>query len=230
METASQLPLLNIPEPGKAFDINRLDGTRKSVGTAPSRGSAESALASRVVDDRVFQMGMTNWKAVIDRAIFMGHTELFDSEFGRLGLRKHGFRYSPVPLLPERGAEYVKSCALIIGASKLSKKMRDQFGCTAELANGKQLKIALSSTSIDLVISDGDRATAVQVLFDDVVFSDGRDSEDINFLGKRLSTALKRQASIQGLILKLVSTDVSHVGQCTLAVLAKVQEKSAWNA
>lgn len=230
MDTTSQLPLHNIPEPPQTFDINRLDATRKTVGVAASRGSAESALASRVVDDRVFHMGMTNWKAVIDRAIMLGHTELFNSDFGRQGLRKHGFRYSPVPLLPERAVEYVKSRTLSIGASKLTKKLCGQLGRTTELAKGKRLKITVNLTNIEVSVSEGDQTTSIQVMFDQIAFSDALVADDINHLGKRLSAALKRQASSSGLNLKLASTDVAHIGRYVVERLTKIQEKSAWNA
>jgi len=230
MNTASQLPLHNIPKPSQEFDINRLDTARKAVDPAPARGSAESVLAARVVDDRVFHMGMTNWKAVIDRAIFLGHTELFDSEFSRQGLRKHGYRYSPVPLLPERAVEYVKSRTLLIGAGKLSKKMRDQLGCITDLAKGKKLKSMVSHASFELCVLEGDHQIAVQVLFEQVAFSDGRDVDDIKVLGKSLSVILKRQATSCGLILKLAPSDVTLLGQCVHAQLVNIRGLSAWNA
>lgn len=230
MDIASQLSLHHIPEGSQAFDINRLDATRNTVGPASTRGSAESALAERVVDDRVFNMGMTNWKAVIDRAILLGHTELFDSEFNRQGLRTHGHRYSPVPLLPERAVEYVKSRVLVIGARKLTKKTRDQLGVTTELASGKALLVKLSATTVELSVSLDDQVVSLQVAFEEIAFSDGREADDIKVLGKQLSAALKRQASKAGLALKMVAKDVDLLGRRVLTQLVKIQELSAWNA
>lgn len=230
MNISTQLSLLNIPEPSKTYDINRLDGTRAAVVATNSRGSASAALAARIVDDRVLHMGMTNWKAVIDRALDTGHTELFDSDHGRQGLRKHGYRYSPLPLLPERAVEYVKGRVLSLGANKLTKKVRDRLGCTSGLANAKHLTVTVIGNGIDVFVAEGAHLTSIQVIFDQIVFSDGSDADDIKVLGKQLATALKRQASNQGLILKLVATDSAHIGRCVLAQLAKIQELAAWNA
>ncbi|HDS0957100.1 TPA: hypothetical protein QDZ28_000746 [Pseudomonas putida] len=65
------------------------------------------ALSRMIVDDRVLHMGITNWRELLDRAISLGHTELYPSEDGRQGLRTPGFRFGPIHRLPEQGPEYV---------------------------------------------------------------------------------------------------------------------------
>jgi len=230
MNVSTQLALLNIPEPSATYDVNRLDAVRSNNDQQPSCGSAASALSARTVDDRVFHMGMTNWKAVVDRALLLDYTELYDSDFGRLGLRKHGYRYSPVPLLPARAVEYVKGCVLLMGANKLTKKVRDRLGCTAVLPSAKHLTVTVIGNGIEVFVADGTQVFSIQVRFDEISFSDGRAPDDIKLIGPLLAKALKRQASTQGMMMKLGSADIALIGSCVLAQLSKIQELAAWNA
>lgn len=230
MNISTQLALLNIPESTATFDVNRLDGVRMNNDQLPAFGTAASALSARTVDDRVFHMGMTNWKAVIDRALLLDHTELFDSDFGRQGLRKHGYRYSPVPLLPARAVEYVKGCVLLMGANKLTNKARSRLGCTAALTNGMHLTVTVIGSGTEIFVADGAQLSSVQLRFDEISFSDGLAPDDAKLIGKLVAKVLKRQASTQGLMLKLGAADTTLIGSCVLAQLVKVQELAAWNA
>jgi hypothetical protein len=230
MNNSTQLSLLNIPEPSVTFDVNRLDAVRLNEDHMPTSGSAASALSTRTVDDRVFHMGMTNWKAVIDRALLLGHSELHDSGTGRQGLRKHGHRFSPIPLLPARAAEYVKERLLLTGATKLTKTSKVRLGCSASLPNGMQLKVSLTSNGTEVFIADGAQRISILISFEVTPFSDGLAPDDINLIGKLATKMLKRQASTQGLMLKLGAADTTVIGNCVLAQVIKIQELAAWNA
>lgn len=71
-------------------------------------GSPEMILGQMVVDDRAFQLGKTTWRNLIDMALSTGHTEMYESDEGEFGLRKPGFRFGPVAVLPEIAVGYVR--------------------------------------------------------------------------------------------------------------------------
>lgn len=74
----------------------------------PTGIAAGDVLSRMVVDDRVLNMGMTTWRALLDRAITLGHTELYPAEDNRMGLRTPGLRFGPIQRMPELGPEYVQ--------------------------------------------------------------------------------------------------------------------------
>lgn len=98
----SELQLSFLETAPAEFDVNAVDDGVVAAGKA-TQGSAALSLSQRSVDDWVFGLGFTNWKNVIDHAIQTGHYELFSAEDGVSGLKKHGYRYAPIPRLPAGG-------------------------------------------------------------------------------------------------------------------------------
>lgn len=78
-------------------------------------GSAEMILGQMVVDDRAFQLGKTTWLNLIDTALNTGHTEMYESDEGDYGLRKPGFRFGPVAVLPDIAVGYVRERLAVKG-------------------------------------------------------------------------------------------------------------------
>jgi hypothetical protein len=113
----SELQLTFLDASPAEFDVNAVDDGVVSGGGAVE-GAAAQALSQRPVDDWVFGLGFTNWKNVIDHAIQTGHYELFAADDGVPGLKKHGFRYAPIPRLPAGGAAYVQQRLLVIAAQR----------------------------------------------------------------------------------------------------------------
>ena len=82
---------------------------REGAHAIPCTGeSPEITLGQMVVDDRVFKLGKTTWRNLIDTALSTGHTEIYESEEGEFGLRKPGFRFGPIAALPEFAVSYVR--------------------------------------------------------------------------------------------------------------------------
>jgi hypothetical protein len=113
--TDMQLSFLSA-EPS-AFDVNAVDDGA-ILDSSSFEGSNAVFLAQRPVDDWVFGLGFTNWKVVIDHALKSCHYELYTSTDGMLGLRKHGYRYSPVPRLPAGAARYIQQQLLALASER----------------------------------------------------------------------------------------------------------------
>ncbi|SBW84303.1 hypothetical protein PVE_R2G0274 [Pseudomonas veronii 1YdBTEX2] len=111
--------------------------------TNPTGIAAGEALSRMIVDDRVLHMGMTTWRALLDRAISLGHTELYPSEDGQVGLRTPGLRFGPIQRMPELGPQYV--------IQSIFKNRLD-----ARLKAGEQVKsgrvLVQGTTKVDLVV------------------------------------------------------------------------------
>lgn len=73
----------------------------------PTGIAAGEALSRMIVDDRVLHMGMTTWRALLDRAISLGHTELYPTDDNQVGLRTPGLRFGPIQRMPDLGPQYV---------------------------------------------------------------------------------------------------------------------------
>lgn len=130
-----------------AVGVNKYGATSISdLDMATATGfAAGDALSRMIVDDRVLNMGMTNWRALLDRAVSLGHTELYPSEDGRQGLRTPGLRFGPIHRLPEQGPEYVVQ------------KIFGQRLHTALVAGQpvKSARVAVDdATKVDLVVSE----------------------------------------------------------------------------
>lgn len=106
-----------------ACDLNAVDHGVVVHQPAPATVLASVDLSERIVDDWVFGLGFTNWKAVIDHALQTGHYEIHASgEDDRYGLRKHGYRYAPIPRLPRSGVTYIQQQLLNLASERLKQK------------------------------------------------------------------------------------------------------------
>lgn len=113
----SDMQLSFLSAEAATFDINAVDdGVIRDSDTYT--GSAALFLGQLPVDDCVFGLGFTNWKALIDHALRSGHFELFSYDEIRIGLRKHGYRYAPIPRLPAAGVTYVLQRLLTLAADR----------------------------------------------------------------------------------------------------------------
>nr|WP_192963199.1 hypothetical protein [Pseudomonas fluorescens]CEK41976.1 hypothetical protein PQBR57_0023 [Pseudomonas fluorescens SBW25] len=167
--TDQQLSFLST-EPS-AFDVNAVDDG--IILPALSRhGSAASHLAQSSVDDWVFGLGFTNWKSVIDHALRSGHYELYASEDGCHGLRKHGYRYAPIPRLPVGGVCYILQRLLVISAARIADRARHEkmITVTSEFAH----KSVIEAGVCDLTIKQGCLVIRACVQVEDLGFDDSR--------------------------------------------------------
>lgn len=101
-----------------AFDVNSIDDGL-ILGHATAGESASHVLSTRYVDDWVFGLGFTNWKALLDHALRTGHHELVALEGGAGALRKHGYSYAAIPRLPAMGMRYVQQRLLVMACERL---------------------------------------------------------------------------------------------------------------
>lgn len=147
----------------------------------PTGIAAGEALSRMIVDDRVLFLGMTNWRALLDRAITSGHTELYPSEDGRQGLRKPGFRFGPITRMPEQGHEYVKRAVL---ALKLQKALSAGVALkSVRITVWETIKLDLvaRASGILIVVYEGRKAAAsLELAFADLPFTTGSPASDVN--------------------------------------------------
>lgn len=73
-----------------------------------SNATAAETLAKMPVDDRVFSLGLTNWKSLLDYAFKTGHTELTVGPGGVPALRKPGYAFAAITRMPECGRDYIR--------------------------------------------------------------------------------------------------------------------------
>lgn len=170
-----------------ACDINAVD-----AGVIHSRPAltpeAAKELADRTVDDWVFGLGFTNWKAVIDHAIQTAHFELFASEDGLYGLRKYGFRNAPIPRLPRSGVTYIQQQLLIIAGERQGKKAASAPRLIT-VSNSAAFKCIIASGDCRVIaIVDGEKHS-VTVSVSDLQFSD-TDARSIATLAGQLEAVL----------------------------------------
>lgn len=157
-----------IAEPS-AFDVNAVDDGLIRPGTTFT-GSAAGQLAQRSVDDWVFGLGFTSWKSLIDHALWSGHFELFNAGDGLYGLRKHGHRYAPIPLLPAGGVCYILQRLLVIASGQKSDRARLQkmVVVTPEFAH----KNVVDEGVCDLTIKQGGQVIRACVQVEELAFGD----------------------------------------------------------
>lgn len=148
--------------------------------------NARDSLAKLIVLDRVLHLGMTNWRALLDRALDLGHTQLYSTGPGDLGLRKPGLRFGPVSRLPSRGAEYVKQRLMArrvaCFASGVSQK-------TARVCAYDNVKVdcTVLMDSVTFGIYCGRRSlTRLVVPLDEVTFTDETQAADAELLKVQL--------------------------------------------
>lgn len=153
--------------------------------------NARDALAKLTVLDRVLHLGMTNWRALLDRALDLGHTQLYTTGPGYLGLRKPGLRFGPVSRLPSRGAEYVKQRLM---AQRLACLTSDTSLKTARVAVYDNVKVdcTVLRDGVTFGIYLGRRSlTKLVVPLDEVTFTDEAQEADAELLKVQL---VKRMA------------------------------------
>jgi hypothetical protein len=181
-----------------ACDVNAVDCGVIIPGSAsvPTQFAA-LLLAERTVDDWVFGLGFTNWKVVIDHALQTGHYELYDSEDGLQGLRKHGYRYAPIPRLPVAGAIYIKQQLLLIACAKLSRKRlpAERFISAGE---GVSYKCSVTSNTCDVQVKIGPNTYQASVAVNELCFSELA-QEDVPSLTLQFSAVLSNAGCPQGL-------------------------------
>jgi hypothetical protein len=114
--------------------------------TNPTGIAAGEALSRMIVDDRVLHMGMTTWRALLDRAISLGHTELYPSEDGQVGLRTPGLRFGPIQRMPDLGPQYVIQ-------SVFRNSLDSRLKTGGQVKSGRVL--VEGTTKVELVVSQG---------------------------------------------------------------------------
>ena len=152
-----------------AFDVNAVDAA--FIRSVPlDAGSVGAALAQRSVDDWVLGLGFTNWKTLIDHALQTSHFELYASEDGCLGLRKHGYRYAPIPRLPEGGSAYIQQRLLMIAAVRNAGLDRQEKMVTANPHFAH--KCVIENGYCDLTVKQGVHVIRAGLQVDDLNFDD----------------------------------------------------------
>lgn len=165
--TDQQLSFLSA-EPA-AFDVNAVDDAL--IRSVPlDGGTVGAALAQRAVDDWVLGLGFTNWKSLIDHALQTSHFELYASEDGWLGLRKHGYRYAPIPRLPAGGSAYVQQRLLVIASARNAALDRQEkmVAANAHFAH----KCVIENGYCDLTVKQGVHVIRAGLQVDDLNFDD----------------------------------------------------------
>ncbi|MAG65049.1 MAG: hypothetical protein CMK74_04140 [Pseudomonadales bacterium] len=179
MVPLNQLQLFKGPGPAD-YDVNSINGNKRLVPDTRPRLSAGAALKLRIVDDRVFSVGITTWKALIDLAIDTGHIEIFPSEDGRPGLRKPGYLYAPLPRLPDRAVEYVKTRLLAKGAAAYLNKRSNPRRVSTELPGVMSAAVVIKSDCLVLQIcSNAGESFSWELMHCAFPFTDGGECEDL---------------------------------------------------
>lgn len=152
-----------------AFDVNAVDDPIIRPIT-PGTGSAATLLSQTSVDDWVLGLGFTNWKTLIDHALQSGHYELHASEDGHVGLRKHGYRYAPIPRLPAGGAAYIQQRLLIIASTRNAVRGRQE----RLIAAGPDFayKVVIVSGLCDLTVKQGGEVIRCGIEVESLAFED----------------------------------------------------------
>lgn len=191
-------------------------------------GSASAALAAFVVDDRVLSLGLTNWKSVLDRAIHSGHTDVFDSDDGRKGLRKAGSLYALIGCMPERAVEYVKARTLVIGIEKLAAKYRKLPSSSGMLGVKDSFIIRATSSAIEVVLNiDEETLPAILLSPEDIPFSDGCQNDDEALLSSFTRDRIKCQLKLSGREANFDDLDLSGLSKRLSDVLSALMQASA---
>ncbi len=179
---------------------------------APSKRSAGAELGDMVVDDRVLSQGITTWRSLIDFAIRTGHTELYESEDGRQGLRRPGFRYAPISRLPERAPEYVKDVLTGRLASYLEQKKLQLTSARVAADDTFKAQVVLESSTFQISIFEGrklDSTWSFKLM--DLPRTPGLQADDeeaqLAFVAKRIKR-IQREGRIAGGDARLISKAV----------------------
>lgn len=227
MTTYAQLNLFAAPAKPARIDINSVDARSNLKPDDSGRRQAADALAERIVDDRVFSLGITNWKKVIDCALSTGHTEIYKGEDDRPGLRKSGYRYAPLPRLPERAVEYIKGRLLVMGVEALTQKKRSMPVERGDLPAGGSFSVKAGPPGIEIAIrAPGSVMSPMIIALGKIPFTDGSQADD----AKRMATFLRTQikAHLQGseVALRVGAKDFASIA-ASMAKIAKTLAEAA---
>lgn len=152
-----------------AFDVNSVDDPIIRPVTAGT-GSAATLLSQTSVDDWVLGLGFTNWKTLIDHALQSGHYELHASVEGHVGLRKHGYRYGPIPRLPVGGSAYIQQRLLMISSTRNAVRGRQERLITA--GPDFAYKVVIVGDLCDLTVKQGGDVTRCGIEVGNLAFDD----------------------------------------------------------
>jgi hypothetical protein len=151
-----------------SFDINAVDDGFVRVAIVGHEPVA-TVLTHSSVDDWVFGLGFTNWKSVIDHALLTGHFELYESEGDVLGLRKHGYRYSPIPRLPVAGGIYVQQRLLAVAAERKLSPGRHERMVSLSIGD-LQHKCVIEAGVCDLTVKQNGVVVRAAIQIEDLDF------------------------------------------------------------
>lgn len=176
----------------EATSVNR-PGITSSIDfdtSNPTGIKAGDALSRMIVDDRVFRLGKTNWRILLDHAIASGHTELYLAEEGRQGLRMPGYRFGPIARMPEKGPEYVKRALLAKAFSQLQRRGEPVKSGRVAASSGHKVEWVADPNGLELNVYEGRRlAGSVRVRIDDLPVSGQPAEMDLARQAEHLGTA-----------------------------------------
>ncbi len=228
MSTYAQLNLFAAPPKPAKIDINSVNARSSLKPDDSGRRLAADALAERIVDDRVFSLGVTNWKKVIDYALSTGHTEIFDGEDNRPGLRKAGFRYAPLPRLPERAVEYIKGRLLVMGAEALAQRKRRLNADRGSLPSGGTFAVKAGQAGVEIDIrTPGADMRPLNIALAKVPFTDGSKTDDAKRMATYLRSQLNSHIQSSGLGLRLTAKDFAAIATAVVKLAQTLAEAAA---
>lgn len=172
-----------------AYDVNAVDD-----GVIHDGGRAQP-LVERAVDDTVLGLGFTNWRALIDHAIRTGHYELFDNGAKGVGLRKAGFKHSPIPALPADGVRYVHQRLLAIASERGVRAGRHEKMIT--VTAGFSHKCVFEKGVCDITVKQDGAVVRTSIAIDELDFS-GQSANDPSPLAKQLESVLVSAGAAEG--------------------------------
>ena len=178
-----------------AFDVNAVDDAVIRPGMLGA-GAVATLLAQRAVDDWVLGLGFTNWKALLDHALHSGHYELYSSDNDSVGLRKHGYRYAPIPHLPVGGSTYIQQRLLMIAATRNAGRQEKMIATGPDFAH----KVVLEGAVCDLTVKQACQVVRAGIPVDDLAF--GELIGDTTQLAEQLSKVLVKAGAVEGIHLK----------------------------
>ena len=182
-----------IPVSTEITSVNRPGATSAIDFTSENRSGikAGDALSRMFVDDRVFRLGKTNWRQLLDHALASGHTELYLAEDGRQGLRMPSYRFGPITRMPLQGPEYVKRTLLGRSVAKLQLQGAPARSGRAAAADSLKVEWTVDVSGLERSVFDGRRRMGtIQVELEDLPVGDGSLDEDSKRHGKHLSALL----------------------------------------
>ncbi|MGG2575739.1 hypothetical protein ACQYZY_26925 [Pseudomonas aeruginosa] len=153
---------MSVNRPGNTISIEFETGSTTGI-------KAADALSRMFVDDRVFRLGKTNWRMLLDHAIARGYTELYQVEDGRQALRIPGDRFGPIARLPELGPEYVKRTLMGKTFAVMQRRTDLVKSGRHASAGGAKVEWVVGPKGLELTVYEGRRlAGSVMVTLDEI--------------------------------------------------------------